>query len=172
MLDYLFMSKHLGLRFKASSKPLHGMSDANWAVKHSTMGFVFMLHSAAISWASKKQDSVSLSTCEAEIVGASEAGKEAVSTGNLSGELGEHDGSPIDLYVDNKAAIDLAYNPEHHQKTKHIARRHFYVRELVEDHVIRVPFVSSTENLADFFTKALDGKTFFAMRDQIMNVTT
>ena len=39
----------------------------------------------------------------------------------------------LDLYVDNKSAIDLAYNPEHHQKTKHIARRHFYVRELVEE---------------------------------------
>ena len=54
--------------------------------------------------------------------------------------LAQHDGSPIDLFVDNKSAIDLAYNPEHHQRTKHVNRRHFCVRELVEDLTIRVPF--------------------------------
>ena len=72
--------------------------------------------------------------------------------------------------MDNKSAIDLAYNPEHHQRTKHIARRHFYVRDLVEDLTIRVPFVASADNLADFFTKALPTKSFFPMRDKIMNV--
>ena len=81
--------------------------------------------------------------------------KEAVAEGDFAAELGAHDGSPLELFVDNKAAIDLAYNPEHHQKTKHIARRHFYVRELVEDLKLTVPFVASADNLADFFTKAL-----------------
>ena len=85
-------------------------------------------------------------------------------------ELGAHDGSPIDLFVDNQSAIDLAYNPEHHQKTKHIQRRHFYVRELVEDLRINVPFVKSADNVADFFTKPLCSRMFFPMRDRIMNV--
>ena len=53
---------------------------------------------------------------------------------------------------------------------KHVDRRHFYVRELVENHRIRVPFVSTVNNIADFFTKALPPKTFLAMRDRIMNV--
>ena len=48
--------------------------------------------------------------------------------------------------------------------------RHFYIRELVEEHRIRVPFVSTVDNLADFFTKPLKGKDFFRMRDVIMNV--
>ena len=74
------------------------------------------------------------------------------------------------LLVDNKAAIDLAYNPEHHSKTKHIERRHFFVREKVEDHEICVPFVKTADNLADFFTKALDPAKFWPMRDAIMNV--
>ena len=101
---------------------------------------------------------------------ASESAKEAVYLGGLAEEMGVEDDQPLDLYVDNKSAIDLAYNPEHHQRTKHIARRHFYVRDLVEDLTIRVPFVDSANNLADFFTKPLPGKTFFPMRDKIMNV--
>ena len=75
----------------------------------------------------------------------------------------------MELFVDNKSAIDVAYNPEHHGRMKHVARRHFYVRELVEEHVIRVPFVSTIDNLADFFTKTLKASTFFPMRDAIMN---
>ena len=74
------------------------------------------------------------------------------------------------LATDNTAARDLAYNPEHHERTKHIARRHYYVREVVEDHCITVPFVRSHDNLADFFTKHLAPKVFFALRNKIMNV--
>ena len=101
---------------------------------------------------------------------ASEAAKEAVYLGSFLGELDGHDGSPIDLRLDNKAAGDLAYNPEHHPKTKHIDRRHFYIRECVENHRLRVPFVNSHDNLADFFTKPLNAKNFFRLRDIIMNV--
>ena len=170
VLAYLNATKHVGLRYVPHARKLYGMTDADWDVRHSTMGYVFMLHSAAISWSSKKQKSVALSTCEAEIMGASEGAKEAVYLGALAEELDAHDGSALDLFVDNKAAIDLAYNPEHHQKTKHIQRRHFYVRELVEDLQITVPFVASADNLADFFTKPLKSKQFVAMRDIIMNV--
>ena len=63
------------------------------------------------------------------------------------------------MYVDNTATVDLAYNPEFHNRTKHIDRRHFYVRELVEDHVIQVKYVNSSDNLADFFTKPLPAKS-------------
>ena len=80
------------------------------------------------------------------------------------------DGKPISLGVDNTAARDIAYNPEHHQKVKHIQRRHFFVRECVENMQITVPYVNTVDNLSDFFTKAQDGKLFFRMRDEIMNV--
>eukprot|EP00965_Chrysotila_dentata_P118303 3910471-Pleurochrysis_carterae.AAC.1 len=73
--------------------------------------------------------------------------------------------------MDNKSAIDLANNPEHHQRSKHIDRRHFFVRERVEAHDITIQFVSSTANLADFFTKPLTPQAFFPMRDIIMNVS-
>ena len=53
---------------------------------------------------------------------------------------------------------------------KHVERRHFFIRELVEEHKIRVPFVSTVDNLADFFTKVIEGPQFFALRDAIMNI--
>eukprot|EP00965_Chrysotila_dentata_P207979 6184440-Pleurochrysis_carterae.AAC.5 len=72
--------------------------------------------------------------------------------------------------MDNKSAIVLAYNPEHHQRSKHIDRRHFFVRERVKSFDITVPFVRSADNLADFFTKPLPPRLlFFPMRDHIMN---
>ena len=166
---YLYRHRHIGLFYESGPSTLSGMSDADWAVKHSTSGMVFMMSKAAISWGSKKQTSVALSSCEAEIVAASEAGKEAVHMSRLATELKLHDGSPIDLHMDNRAGIDVAYNPEHHTRMKHVDRRHFYVRELVEQHRIRVPFVSTVNNIADFFTKPLPKKQFIAMRDRIMN---
>ena len=102
---------------------------------------------------------------------ASEAAKEAVFLDRLCSELGfKRDEKPIHLSCDNKAAIDSAYNPENHSRTKHIDRRHYFIRELVEDGKIVVPFVSSVDNLADFFTKPLPSSKFFALRDKIMNV--
>eukprot|EP00965_Chrysotila_dentata_P022159 733722-Pleurochrysis_carterae.AAC.1 len=71
--------------------------------------------------------------------------------------------------MDNKSAIDLAYNPEHHQRSKHIDRRHCFIREKVETFDITVPFVRGADNLADFFTKPLPPRLFFPMLDLIMN---
>ena len=78
----------------------------------------------------------------------------------------------MSISLDNQGAIDLAYNPEHHQRTKHIERRHFFIREAVERGEIRVSpsIVKTDENIADFFTKPLASKRFFALRDRIMNV--
>ena len=79
---------------------------------------------------------------------------------------------PIHLSLDNKAAIDSSYNnPENHSRTKHIDRRHYFVRELVESNRIVVPYVPSDANLTDFFTKPLRPSKFFPLRDKIMNVS-
>eukprot|EP00966_Prymnesium_polylepis_P197425 4574916-Prymnesium_polylepis.1 len=111
--------------------------------------------SAAISWGSKKQATVALPSCEAEIVAASEAAKEAIALRGLLDDLGFGDPAPTRLSVDNQSAIAVAYNPEHHSRMKHVDRRHYFVRECVENLQIVVPFVASADNYADFFTKAL-----------------
>ena len=76
------------------------------------------------------------------------------------------------MEMDNQAAIAICYNPEHHSRMKHVDRRHFFVRECVEGHQLRVPFVKTVDNHADFFTKPLESKQFFRMRDTLMNVPT
>eukprot|EP00966_Prymnesium_polylepis_P189208 4383507-Prymnesium_polylepis.1 len=82
--------------------------------------------SAAVSWGSKKQATVALSSCEAEIVAASEAAKEAISLRGLLDDLGYGDSAPTRLHVDNQSAIAVAYNPEHHSRMKHVDRRHYF----------------------------------------------
>ena len=176
VLYYLNHHQDAGLHYGASEYEMTGMSDSDWATRHSTTGYVFTYNQAAISWASKKQVSVALSSCEAEIMALSEAAKEGVFLRRFLDELGVSSGGatsvlpPTSLATDNKAARDLAYNPEHHEKTKHIERRHFYVRELVENEELIVPFVSTTANMADFFTKPLAGDAFFRLRNTIMNM--
>ena len=102
---------------------------------------------------------------------ASEAAKEAVYLSRFFTELGLGDDKPVEMGLDNQAAKAISYNPELHSRTKHIDRRHFFVRECVENMQIRVPYVNTVDNLADFFTKALSTKNFYRMRDLIMNVS-
>ena len=169
VLLYLYHSRDLGLCFQADRKQASGMTDSDWAIRHSTSGWVFQFGRAAISWGSKKQKTVALSSCEAEIMAASESAKEALYLKQHLEELGLHDGSPMVLGSDNSAAIALAYNPEHHDRVKHIERRHFFIRETVENEKLVVPYVPTAKNLADFFTKALPPRKFKAMRNEIMN---
>ena len=170
VLYYLHHHRHVGLRYGACELDLSGMSDSDWAIRHSTTGYVFNYSLAAISWGSKKQNSIALSSCEAEIMALSEAAKEAVYLADFLGELGYPAQSTVQLATDNSGARDLAYNPEHHEKVKHIERRHFYIRELVEEQRLVVPYVATSDNLADFFTKPLSAKSFYTNRNQIMNV--
>eukprot|EP00965_Chrysotila_dentata_P090568 2988991-Pleurochrysis_carterae.AAC.2 len=81
-------------------------------------------------------------------------------SGDLLTDLGLEPDEPTSLSMDNKSAIDLAYNPEHRQRSKHIDRRHFFVRERVEEHDITLPFINSADNLADFFTKRVPPRVF------------
>ena len=111
VLFYLHHHRRLGLRYGASEFELSGMSDSDWAVRHSTTGFLFTYNLAAISWSSKKQTSVALSSCEAEIMAVSEAAKEGVYLRRFLDELGLGSSSATALATDNKAARDLAYNP-------------------------------------------------------------
>ena len=103
---------------------------------------------------------------------ASEAAKEAIHLRALYNELAQCEAKPTRLHLDCKAAIDIAYNPQHHSKLKHVERRHFFICQvLVEDHqiVVPLPYVENDKNLADFFTKPLPARKFVQLRKAIMN---
>ena len=169
---YLHLNRGLGLRFEPGQQhTLEGFSDASWEVKNSTSGWVVFWQNAPLVWGSRKQNCVALSSCEAEIIALSEAAKDMIYLRKfISGLTGKSNGGPNNLRTDNKAARDLSYNPELHNRTKHVARRHFYIRDMVEAFEIKVPLVSTANNWADFFTKPLKPATFTTMRDIIMNV--
>ena len=78
---------------------------------------------------------------------------------------------PTPLSTDSKSARVVSYNPEHHDRMKHVERRHFYVRDMVESFEIEVPFVPTKENIADFFTKPMKSAAQFnEFRRIIMNI--
>ena len=78
--------------------------------------------------------------------------------------------SSSDAQARSGSARDVSYNPEQHARMKHVLRRHFFVRDMVEEFEITVPFVRTADNWADFFTKPMkNAKEFKRMRAEIMN---
>ena len=105
---------------------------------------------------------------------ASQAAQESVHLSRLESELGlasSTSTTPTELFVDNKSAIDVAYNPEHHGRMKHVERKHFYVRELVEQHKLRVTFVSTDDNLSGRSSFTAYNPKPFASDDTLVRFT-
>ena len=76
--------------------------------------------------------------------------------------------SPTSLATDSKSARDVSYNPEHHDKMKHVERRHFFVRDMVESFELEVPYVPTDKNPADFFTKPMKNATEFQKHRRVV----
>ena len=171
VFSYLFENQGIGIRFTPEDGVLRGTADASWEVRASTSGWIVYWHGAPLCWGSRKQKSIALSSCESEIVALSEAAKEVIYLRKfVRGLVPSLPEGPTVLSTDNKAARDLSYNPEHHDRSKHIARRHFFIRDMVEAQEIVVPLVSTEDNDADFFTKPLPPKRFKMLRRKVMNL--
>lgn len=164
LLRYLQQTKDYGLSYSAS-KPLpspflQGYSDAHWGgdpeALQSTSGYVYVLLGAAISWQSKKQDRVTLSsTTEAEYVAMTLAVKEGIWLKHLLLETTLFVNKPVLLYCDNSSAITLAKNLKHSEKTKHIAMKLQFIRELIREDSIQLIHIRTEQQWADFLTKSL-----------------
>ena len=109
----------------------------------------------AVSWSSKLQATVTLSTAEAEYVAITQAAQQAFWMDAFLGEIGLDQPLPTTLYCDNASAIALALSTKGHQRAKHIDIRHHYIRERVSDGQIMLQHIPSIDNVADVFTKAL-----------------
>lgn len=121
----------------------------------STGGFVVMANSGAISWSSKLQTIVALSTTEAEYIAAVDAGKEIMWMRNILSEFGYAIDTPTTLYMDNQSSISVSKNPEHHGRMKHLDLRTFWLRDTVEAGKIKPVHVPTAEMVADVLTKPL-----------------
>uniref|UniRef100_H3GB36 Reverse transcriptase Ty1/copia-type domain-containing protein n=2 Tax=Phytophthora ramorum TaxID=164328 RepID=H3GB36_PHYRM len=170
---YIQGTKTHGIEFQASCNDgLQGYSDADWAgdieSRRSTSGYAFMMNGGCISWRSKKQRTVALSSTEAEYMALSEATQEAVWLKVFLCELGEMaSDEAVKIYEDNQGSIALAKNPQFHKRTKHIDIRYHFVREKVEDGQVVLQYVSTTDMLADMMTKAIPATQFSVLRTKL-----
>ena len=139
-------------------------SDSDFAgdtdTRKSVSGFVIYLCGAVMAWRSKGQRSVSLSSTEAEYIAISEVAMEILYVAGILKFLGVPLEYPITVNVDNIDAIYLSKNATTGSRTKHIDTRYHFVREYIEDGVIKVIFVRSEDNHADIFTKNLNTESF------------
>ena len=136
---------------------LEGLSDSEYAgdkdTRISVYGYIIYFCNAPIAWKSKSGKSVTLSSTEAEYFATSEIAKEIIFAKQVLESIGIKIDFPIKVKCDNVGAIYLANNYTTSQRTKHIDIRCHFVREFIEDGILKIEFVPSAENDADIFTK-------------------
>ena len=123
--------------------------------RRSTSGYVFMMAGGAVTWSSKRQATVALSTVEAEYVAMSRCAQQMAWMHSWLDEVAIEHSLPGLIKGDNRGAIALTKNTRDHGKVKHIDIWHHYIRELLRSEVITIEQVPSADNLADLFTKPL-----------------
>jgi len=159
VLRYLKGTKSYQLKFgDYKSEKLVGYCDANWAgdldSRRSTSGYVFLLGNNAVSWCSKKQQTVSLSTTESEYIAIALASQELLWLKRLLKDIENLSAdNPVKLYSDNQSAIKLMRSNHYHARSKHIDTKYNFEKENVANKVIDLSYISSEEMIADALTK-------------------
>ena len=150
--------RNFKLTFGATQTGLEGYVDADGmshADRKAILGYVFLIDGGAISWSSKKQPIVSLSSTEAEYVAATHAAKEALWYRQFFKEVSCPLSKPVSIYGDNQGAIALTIDDRYHARTKHIDICYHFIREAVARRWIRISYLRTDDMPADLLTKAL-----------------
>ena len=170
ILRYLKGTLDFGLFYRKGEKSdLIGFTDSDYVGdlddRKSTSGYVFMMGSEAISWSSKKQPIVTLSTTEAEFVAATSCACQAIWLRKILEKLQFKQTGATTVYCDNSSAIKLSKNPVLHGRSKHIDVRYYFLRDLVEDGTIDLVHCRSEDQVADILTKSLKPAPFLKLRE-------
>jgi hypothetical protein len=165
LLSYLYASRELGIQYSSTpSTAPEGYTDSDFAgcktTARSTYGYLFKVGNGPISWKSKRASTVAYSTLEAEFTGLIEGNREALWLRGLYAEIQRPIQGPTPLKGDNKGAIDTAYNPKHHSRTKHTLLKYQGIRESVATGNIAITYVPTEDMPADGLTKALPAPKF------------
>jgi hypothetical protein len=193
VLRYLAGTREEGLLFKAGGSELRrdtsniklqlvAYSDASWADSNdrkSVSGTLIQITDArndrqeqltgnVISYASKRQPCVALSSTEAEYVALSKAAQTIVWLRRLLQQLGFLDDEPTITFEDNTSCISIANDEGLSQKTKHIDVKYHYIREQIRNGSVEVFYISTVYQLADYFTKALPVFRFLELKRRLM----
>jgi ribonuclease HI len=179
VLRYLAGTVNYGLFFRPfesdSNIPTVDIySDSNWGgdteTRKSTSGVLVRFNGNLISWKSKRQDVVALSSTEAEYIALTEATTEAKWIQSWIKNVFKED-ITVQLWCDNKSAIALSKNDTYHQRTKHIDIRYHFIREQIRLGNVTINWISTHEQQADLLTKLVATKQFITLRDQLLTAS-
>jgi len=179
ILRYLQSTKDLGICYAKSPGNLtvSAWTDASWGEdpddSRSTNGYVILMAGGPVAWKSQKQQCVALSSTEAEYIGQTMAATSTMWTRNLLKELqikGAIPETATVIYADNQGAIKLANNPIFQKRSKHIAVKYHYTRDLIQQGEVQLEYKGTTDMIADGLTKPL-GPTAFAKFVESLGLT-
>lgn len=171
ILKYLKGTAELSLTFTTPDNPcLNAYADADWAAdkndRKSVSGMAVFFGGNLVSWGSKKQPTVALSTAEAEYYAASLAATELMYIESLATEF---NGSSCiaSLFMDNKSALSMIENHENTKRCKHIDIKVHYIRDLIKKKLISPKYIATEDNVADILTKPLGKIKFKRFCDEL-----
>jgi hypothetical protein len=207
IMRYLAGTAHMGLTYndKYTNKDMNkdknkndanwiqitAFTDADWGGDHhdrkSTTGYVIKLNGCTVSWATKKQQTVAISTTEAEYMAIAAGAQEILWMQQFVNELTQtcaqtqpqtqtptreiNMSSTATLYCDNQSALAISRNDVHHHRTKHIDIKHHFIRDHVKAKRIDVVWIPTQDQVADVLTKPLDKIKFARFRYALLNIT-
>lgn len=186
VLRYLSGTKEVGLVFgsrnasgakeadsRTTTVECTAYADADWAGdridRKSISGWIAKINGDPISWSSKKQSVVALSTCEAELYAEAAAIQEVQWIRGILSELGLASSGPSIVHGDNQSTIAVSKNGIKGERTKHVAIKYAFITDCIDDGSVQLKWIPTKEQHADIFTKALDSQTFNRIRAQLMS---
>lgn len=160
ILRYLSGTKDVKIHYERVEGDIciEGFVDADWGSdnenRKSYSGYVFLMAGGVFSYESKKQNTVALSSTEAEYVALSSAAKEVLYLNQLLKEI-DINVKDVVLYCDNVSAQHIAKNEMYHARTKHIDIKHHFIRDVINKDQLKLDYINTNDNIADLFTKNL-----------------
>lgn len=161
LLRYLKGTQSLGITLGSANPTyplLRALSDSDWGMgdtRKSISGFIVTMGDSPLSWSSKQQAVVALSSCEAEYLASTHCAREVLWFRNLFAELGFPQYDPTTIFCDNQGTVACTHDPHSHSKMKHISIREHFIRDCILKRQIDVIHVAGTDNVADLLTKPL-----------------
>ena len=182
VLRYLAATPSLGLLFTAPSPSaptsssaisIVGYCDADWAGnktdRKSTTGCCLFVNGCLVSWQTKKQSTIALSSAESELMSLTDVVKEALYFHLLLTQMKYDVSLPIVIHVDNQSAIKIASNDIFRERTKHIDTKYHFIKHHINDGKIKLAWIESKQQIADILTKTLSSTPFFTHRDKLVS---